>query len=98
MRRRGIWKPYALTAPLQGPKSVRGPTGSGPRALGSAGFRAAVCLPDPRRSWWGPQIREVVLVEGAPEEAPVQHAATLRTLLAAVAPSATLTVLHWTRK
>ena len=41
------------------------------------------------------QIAEVVLVEGAPAEAPVQHAGTVAVALAAVAPGATLTVLHW---
>lgn len=47
--------------------------------------------------WWSAQISEVVLVEGVPGEAPVQHAATLRLLLDAVAPAASLTVLHWRR-
>ena len=44
------------------------------------------------------QIADVILVEGAACDAPVQHARTVRMLLEAVAPSATLTVVHWRRQ
>ena len=44
------------------------------------------------------QIAHVVLVEGAGDEFPVQHAATIRLVLVAVAPRAKLTVLHLARR
>ena len=43
------------------------------------------------------QISEVVLVEGSPSDAAVQHAGAVRMLLAAVAPEVVLRVVHWRR-